>query len=77
MRLGDGAFALDRVTDTFNLSCSASVSVRLFLLTTDSVAVISSITGTSCGVTAKFNPSAMSSFSGWISFLSDKFFTQT
>lgn len=62
VRLEGGGFALDRAADTFNLSSSASVSVKLFFFIADSVAVIKSTIGNSFGV--KFKPLPKTSFSG-------------
>ena len=52
VRLEGGAFALERMADSFNHSCSASVSASLLFLMADSVAVMRSTTGICSGATA-------------------------
>ena len=59
----------------FNLSCSASISVRLFFFTDNWVAEMSPTIGRCWGMLAKFSPLDRMSFSGWVSYLSDRFFT--
>ena len=52
------------------------MSACLLFLMADSTAVMRSTTGICSGATAKFSHLTTTSFSGWVSSLLDKFFTQ-
>lgn len=76
--LDGGALAL---ADTFSLSCSASVLDSLLFLIAVSVAVMRSNTGNCVVVIAMLRPFAktffhLSSFSGWVKVLAERFLTQ-
>ena len=65
------AFALTWAADTFNRSCSATVSANLLFLMPDSVAVMRSTPGICFGITAKFSSLVRTSLPGWVSCVVD------
>ena len=62
VRLKGAVFALAKAADTFNRSCSASISANLSFLMADYIAVMRSPISTCSG--AKFSPLARTAFSG-------------